>query len=274
MRTNAVATFLTLASCAYGQSSPFGEPKHDALIARMRVAALQYAEELQDFLCTQLTTRTVDQSGSGKRWKLLETQELEVGYIAHKEHYRLVKVNGKTAELEGGVKKGYFAPSGEFGTALLWIFDPKAAAEFQWDHEESSAGKRSCVFHYRVPVTTTTLVMVADADRVRMGHHGFVTADCDSAMVIRTQTETDPASVNRQGREMAIGKRLDVRYGLTTIASKTFLLPQQAIEVAPFGRLLTRVEIRFQNYRKYDSSSNITFDDGTIKPDNSQQVVK
>ena len=61
---------------------------------------------------------------------------------------------------------------------------------------------------------------------------------------------------------------------MTTIASKTFLLPQQAIEVAPFGRLLTRVEIRFQNYRKYDSSSNITFDDGTIKPDNSQQVVK
>jgi hypothetical protein len=40
-----------------------------------------------------------------------------------------------------------------------------------------------------------------------------------------------------------------------------FLLPQQATEIAPFGKTMTKAEMQFRDYRKYDSSSNITFDD-------------
>lgn len=240
----------------------------------MRDAAITYTDRLQDFLCTQLTVRSADQSGTGKHWKPLETQELELGYIAHKEHYRLLKVNGKTTDPGKRVKKGYWTPGGEFGTYLLTIFDPKAAAEFEWDREESAAGKRSCVFRYRVPVATSTFAITADADRVKMGHHGFVTADCDTGTVTRIQIETEPASVMRYGRDVAIGLQLDVRYGLTTIASKEFLLPQQAIEIAPFGKTLTKAKIRFQQYRKYESDSSIAFDDGTIQPGKAPDVIK
>jgi hypothetical protein len=262
-----------------GQGSEPDAAGQKAMIARMRDAAVNYADRLQDFLCTQLTTRSVDTSGSGKHWKVLETQELELGYIAHKEHYRLLKVNGKTTDLEKRVKKGYFTPGGEFGSSLQMIFTPKAAAEFEWDHEESMAGKRSCVFRYRVPVATTTLVINADADHVKMAHHGFVSADCDTGMVARIQIETEPAYVKRIGRKIAIGMQLDVRYGPATIASKEFLLPQQAIEIAPFGKTLTKAEIEFQQYRKYESNSSITFDDGTkpsqtIKPDKPPDVIK
>src|SRR5580700_8473604 len=106
---------------AFGQGTAPDVAGQMAMIARMRDAAINYADRLQDFLCTQLTTRSVDTSGSGKHWKVLETQELELGYIAHKEHYRLLKVNGKTTNLEKRVKKGYFIPGGEFGTSLRKI---------------------------------------------------------------------------------------------------------------------------------------------------------
>jgi hypothetical protein len=245
---------------AYGQGSDAAG--HEALVARMREAAVTYADRLQDFLCTQLTTRSTDGGSSRKHWRLLETRELELGYIAHKEHYRLLKVNGKTTDLEKRIKKGYFIPQGEFGTSLMKIFDPQAAAEFEWDHEEAIDGVRTCVFRYRVPVRTTTLMMHADGDRVKVAHHGYVSADCDAGAVRRIQIETEPASVFRNGRQTAIGMQSDVRYRPTTIASKEFLLPQQAMEIARYSNTLTRVEIQFRQYRKYDSSSNITFDDG------------
>lgn len=250
---------------AQGASAQSGPAEQQAMIARMRGAALNYADSLQDFLCTQTTARSVDHSGTGKHWKLLETQELELGYIGHKEHYRLVKVNGKTTALETRVKRGYWRPGGEFGSSLRFIFEPQAAAEFVWDHEETSAGKRACVFRYRVPLATTTYQIRADLDRVKIGHHGFVTSDCDTGAVTRIQIETEPASVKRHGNDIAIGMQLDLRYTPVRIGSNEFLLPEQALEIAPFGKTLTKAELRFDQYRKYDSSSNITFDDGTGK---------
>jgi hypothetical protein len=259
MRFRTLPLAFALAIPAFGQDGP-----QMALIAKMRDAAAGYADRLQDFLCTQLTARSIDPSGSGKHWKVLETQELELGYIAHKEHYRLLKVNGKTTDLEKRVKKGYFRPGGEFGSSLLKIFDPKAAAVFEWDHEESAAGQRTCVFRYRVPVATTTLIMTADMDHVKMAHHGFVSADCETGMVSRIQIESEPASIFRNGREGAIGVQLDVQYRPASIASKEFLLPQQAVEIARFFDTRTKVEIQFQQYRKYESNSTITFDDGSV----------
>lgn len=245
-----------LASCAAGQAP--SDPA--AFIARMREAAITYSDRLQDFLCTQSMKRSTDNGSSSKHWKVLETQELELGYIAHKEHYRLLKVNGKTTDLEKRIHKGYFRPSGEFGTSLTRIFDPKAAAEFEWDHEENNDGVHSCVFRYRVPLATSTLIMASEEDRVKMAHHGFVSADCEAGAITRIQIETEPASVVRDWRDLAIGVQIDVSYRPTTIADKEFLLPQRAIETARFGNTLTKVEIEFTQYRKYDSSSNITFD--------------
>ena len=252
--------FVLLAQSA--STAPPAGIDRSALIARMRDAALNYADRLQDFLCTELTTRTADTSGTGKHWKRLETQELELGYIAHKEHSRLLKVNGKDRDPEKAVKKGYWNPGGEFGSSLLHIFAPKVAAQFDWDHEESSAGVRSCVFRYRIPVATSDYIIHADLDDVKMAHHGFVTADCETGAVMRIQMETEPASVKRGNQDIAIGMQLDLRYAPTRIGGNEFLLPQQAVETAPFGRILTKVEMQFRDYRKYDSSSNITFDDG------------
>ncbi len=44
------------------------------------------------------------------------------------------------------------------------------------------------------------------------------------------------------------------------IGEREFLLPQNAEEIVRFGNSLTKVEIQFQQYRKYESNSTVTFD--------------
>ena len=122
-------------------------------------------------------------------------------------------MNGKATDPEKRVRHGYWKPGGEFGTSLGWIFDPKAEVQFVWDREESSAGVRSCVFRYRVPATTSTYTIQADADHVTMALHGSVTADWDTGAVTHVVMETEPASVKRGTMDVAIGMQLDLRYG-------------------------------------------------------------
>ncbi len=232
----------------------------------MREAALTYADRLQDFICTQITTRSADKSGTGKHWKLLEVQEVELSYVAHKENYVLLKVNGRSENIDKGIQPGYFRPGGEFGTALKSIFDSKADAEFNWDHEEPDGGQRLCVFRYRVPQATSMRGLQVDSDKVVFAYHGFVYANCESGAVMRIQIETEPAAVTRKGRRLAVGTQLDLRYRPTAIGTKEFLLPQSAEEVSRFGQTLTRAEIQFQKYQKFQADSKIIFDQEGQKP--------
>ena len=118
---------------------------HEAAISRTRQAALAYGDRLQDFTCVQTTARSIGRSVDGPRWKPLENQEFELNYVDHREHYKLLKVNGETTDLQKRITPGYFKGYGQFGSALLNIFDPKTNAGFEWDHRRiRPRGKRLC----------------------------------------------------------------------------------------------------------------------------------
>jgi hypothetical protein len=273
VRIRSLSVSLALTFCAYGQTPAPDAAGQMALIAKMRDAALNYESRLQDFICTQLTTRTTtttqegqrenggerENGGQVQRWKLLETQEVELSYVAHKENPRLLKVNGDSKNPEKKIKKNHYRPTGQFGTALLWIFNPKVSAEFQWDRSEMLDGKRLCVFRYRVPQATTSITMFVNKNSVKLGHHGFVSADCDTGDAMRIQIETDPATVKMFGRQVPVGTKLDVRYAWTKIGDDQFLLPQEAVETGLYNDRRTKAETKFEQYRKYKSSSTITF---------------
>jgi hypothetical protein len=191
---------------------------------------------------------------------------MELTYVDHHEQYKLLKVNGETTDLQKRIKSGYFKGFGQFGSSLQNIFDPKANAKFEWDHAEARSGGGTCVFHYRVPQSTSAIVITADLDKVRVGHHGMVWANCESGGVTRFLTETDPAEVRRAGRRVPLGFRLEVGYGLVTIGVLEFLLPQSAVQTALFYKTWTKAEIQFQRYRKYDANSTIKFDEGEVRP--------
>ena len=151
-----------------------GAAAHEAAISRIREAALAYGERLQNFTCVQTTARSIGPSIDGPRWKPLETQELALNYVDHREHYKLLKVNGETTDLQKRIKAGYFTGYGQFGSALLNILDPKTNARFEWDHDESGPAGDVCVFHYQVPESGSRIVLTADKDQVKVGHHGTV----------------------------------------------------------------------------------------------------
>src|ERR1700676_1142794 len=108
-----LAGMLALAS---GQTPESDAAARNAILTRMKDAAVNYADRLQDFLCVERIKRSKEDSGPFKHWQALDTQEREVGYISHQEHYRVLSVNGKPPAAEK-IKPGYFLPSGEFGAA-------------------------------------------------------------------------------------------------------------------------------------------------------------
>jgi hypothetical protein len=252
-----------LVLCAAGQSSAPDVVAQEAIISRARKAALEYSDRLQNFTCIQTTARSIGPSPTGPRWKPLETRELELNYVDHREHYRLLKVNGETTNLEKRIKGGYFKGYGQFGSALQNIFAVQANARFEWDHGESG----TCVLRYRVDRSSSTIVITADLDKVRLGHRGMVWANCESGAVTRFVTETDQGEVRRAGRRVPLGYRLDVVYSPTTIGSTEYLLPESAVQTALFYKTWTRAEIQFRQYRKYDASSSIKFEEGKVLPE-------
>ena len=255
MKCRLAGAILVFGIVAHGQTRD-----SDQVLSRMKEAARVYADRLQDFVCTQLQKRSTGASPTGTHWKLLETQESVLEYVNHKEHYSVLKVNGETLDPEKRIKRGHFIPGGEFATMLRKIFDPKAEAAFEWDHDETSGATHVCIFRYNVPQATSTLVMHADADNVQLGHHGMVWADCDTGAVTRFRIESDVKEVIRGKTHVPLQHRMEVLYAPATIGSQEFLLPQSVDESVLFYKTWTRVEIQFREYRKYDANSVIRFD--------------
>jgi hypothetical protein len=247
-----------LVVCAGGQSNAPDAAAQEAMISRMRQAALEYGDRLQNFTCVQTQARSIGPSPTGTKWKTLETQEQELNYVDHREHYRVLRVNGETTNLEKRIKRGYFQGHGEFGSALQNIFLPQSNAAFEWDHAEAG----SCVFRYRVAQASSLVVITADLDKVKLGHHGMVWTDCDTGAVTRLLTETDEGEVRRAGRRVGLGYRLEVIYSPTAIGAAEFLLPQSAVRTALFYKTWTKAEIQFRQYRKYDANSTVKFEEG------------
>jgi len=233
------------------------------MVSRMREAALSYSDQLQDFVCTRIVGRSTGSSPAGTKWKPLEVQESELDYIDHKEHYKLLKVNGDTTDLEKRIKPGYFVQGREFGTALQRIFSPKVKAEFEWDHAEAQSGGDSCVFRYHVAEADSDWGLSVNGRKLHPGHHGFVWAACATGAVTRFRIETEPAEVTIHLVHVPIAEQLEVRYSVTRIGDKEFLLPQSAVDLALYYKTWTKAEIRFQQYRKYDANSSLKFDEPT-----------
>jgi hypothetical protein len=238
---------------------------HAALIPLMRQFAYSYTESLRDFLCTKITTRSGDRSGGGTRWKPLDVQEAEIGYVDHQETETLKKVNGQSARLK--ITQGYFIPGGEFGESLLEIFAGGVHAQFTFDHQEAAGAQQLCVFRYRVALETSRWGMTDGSQSVTFAHHGMVYADCSTGAVMRLHMESEPAEMHRLGFHFPVGLRLDVSYRPTPIAGREFLLPSTAEAISWYGTDWTRAEMQFQNYRKFEATSRIVIPDRQEAPD-------
>ncbi|MGH9666113.1 MAG: hypothetical protein ACRD9L_16940, partial [Bryobacteraceae bacterium] len=92
--------------------------------------ALNYNKTLPDYICTQVTRRYVDPRGRG--FIPIDTIVEKLTYFEHKEDYKVVLVNSTPTEVKHE-QLGGASSSGEFGTMLNDIFDPKSKTTFDWE---------------------------------------------------------------------------------------------------------------------------------------------
>jgi len=230
-----------------------------AVLEKMRQYAATYTERLQDFTCTQIMTRSGAKAEPKPKWKTLEIQEIELNFVGHREHYRLLKVNGDSKNPEKKVKNGYTRTSGEFGSMMRAVFDPKSKAEFEWDHQAPGDRRNVCVYRYRVDRENSSMGLRTETRREVLAYGGAVDADCSTGQILRIESESEP---DRTGFLI----RTAIRYGPVMIADREFVLPVRVENVSGFDRTLTRAEIRFENYRKYNADTSVKFEDEVPEP--------
>ena len=111
-----------------------------AIIDEVREYALNYSKSLPNFLSTQVVRRY--QAGApGSRyaarysepsWQQVDLLTLRLSYFEQKEEYKLIMHNNSPTT-QDYKSVGGATSTGEFGSLLREIFEPRTHARFEWD---------------------------------------------------------------------------------------------------------------------------------------------
>src|SRR5712692_2926318 len=90
---------LVLVLSAYGQPAAPDPAQQKAILVRIQEAALNYADRLQDFICTQFTVRSAGQSGTLTR--------VEIGFRQYRRYSTdsTIKFSGEESPLPNPPKR-------------------------------------------------------------------------------------------------------------------------------------------------------------------------
>jgi hypothetical protein len=225
------------------------------MLARITQGALRYQGEVPDFLCQERITRSEANAKTPERWKQLDTLEEELGFVGGHESHTLLRINGKRTsvsheELDGMRSDGLL----QFVMVPGWIFAPRSNTRFDWSRWDISAGRRVAVFAFQVPPSILTHPLANQSQSFLVGYHGLIYADPASGDMARLEAQMD-APKDFPFQEDAF----EIDYGQVEIAGQRFLLPVSSVGWVREGKLLTRNEIEFGEYRKYGADATVTF---------------
>ena len=87
------------------------------------------------------------------------------------------------------------------------------------------------------------------------GYRGLVYADADTGLITRMTLNAEgiPADYPIQKIEQVLD------YDFTKIGASEFMLPLKSVVKSRSGKILTKNELEFRNYRKFGTESVITF---------------
>lgn len=220
------------------------------LLADAQERALHYVDSLPNFMCIEVTHRSVDRGGNGV-WKLRDTIHELLRYRDKSESRTMLEVNGKTDQRDREGMKGTFS-SGELGGVLHAVFIEKAKTEFAWKETDSLGTGTVQVFDYRVAQPNSVFSVVGFNNRqIIVGFHGQVFIDSATRSIRRVTLIADnlPKQFPTHYTSMAVD------YDYVAINAHDYLMPVSAELRLQQGRheaVLNTME--FRNYRRYGSS--------------------
>jgi VWFA-related protein len=223
------------------------------LIADSRDRSLHYMESLPNFMCIEVTNRSIDSTGSG-RWKLRDNISELLRYKDKTETRTMLEVNGKTDSTDREAMKGTFS-SGELGGVLRAVFADKANADFQWRETDALGTGTVQVFDYHVDQKNSEFAVVGMNNKeVMVGFHGQVFIDPVAHNVRRITLIADDMPKDFPTHYTSIA----VDYDYVLINTHDYLMPISAQLRLQQGRHeAVQNSIEFRNYRRFGSSMRI-----------------
>lgn len=241
------------------QIPPPSAMEQAAILDAIREKAINYSNNLPNFLCTQVTRRNADSTGTGDHWRLVDTIQEHLSFFDHHEKYVVVAVNGSMVSNRDHEKLGGATSEGEFGSMLYDIFNPSTETDFQWERWTTWHGRRTYVFSYAVSRARSRYdIYHGPSDRhVISAYRGSVYADVETKNVMRIRMECVDLPPDFPIQEVS----QDLQYDMAKIADQEFLLPMKSELRSREGRYLVDNVISYHLYRKFTTDEKITFDD-------------
>lgn len=255
MRPLCAALLLVLPLCAQPERAPDANAQA-SMIARITEHSLHSQDQLPDFICTQLTTRSEDKTGKGTRYKKADTLEVEFSFVGRQPRWKLLKINEKaTRRSYEQLQNGFLSDSIlQFFSLPDSIFGENVRTQFAWNRWDQIDGRRMEVFSLRVLARNSQLSFTNNYGSTVVGFHGLMYADPATQTVMRLELKMDlPADF--PARESSI----DVDYGTVTIAEHQFLLPVKATARLRSPTAIAKNETEVVRYQKYAADTSVTF---------------
>lgn len=228
----------------------------NALIEDARKQAVNYAESLPNFLCVEVTNRSIDISGTGD-WRHRDTIAELLRYEDKKETRTTLEVNGEATNANRDqmlVDSSAFS-GGELGGVLKAIFDPKAQAEFKWKETDALGNGTVQVFGYHVLFDNSEFFITGSNNReIKVAFHGMVFIDTATHSVRRVTliAQDIPKEFPTHSTAMAVD------YDYVLINTHDYLVPvgaEVSLQQGKHEGVMNTME--FRNYRRFGSNLRI-----------------
>jgi VWFA-related protein len=235
-----------------------------AILADARQFAMEYKSLLPNFVCTQITNRSVDLTGS-MEWKHKDKLTERLTYVNHEENRILLEVDTNGIKSHTGTEgtRGLLS-AGEFGVVLSGLFRPESKTDFTWKKTGVLGDETVQEFDYRVARENSTLnLRISANDVVTVGYHGQVFIESVTRRVRRvTQVADDvPKTIPIHATSVSVD------YDYIVINKHDYLLPVGAEILLRKGRRETDLnEIEFRNFRRFGSNVRILDPTSTVTP--------
>lgn len=235
-------------------------PPTDDIIRDARDEAYAFSDSLPNFLVQQVTTRYTG-SRAGNNWRPLDIVTADVASVNGQEEYRNIRVNGRP----GDPKQSGAWSTGEFQVTLNDVLSLRTFAHFTLRGEERIANRTAWVFDLSVEQPNSHWQLIPEhGDGYFTAYRGAIWVDKEAQRVLRIEQRAVELP-----RNFAYDKCESILvYGYVNIDGKSYLLPIESENIAcqTGTNSCDRNVIEFQNYRKFSSDSNVSFNQYAESP--------
>ena len=196
------------------------------LVQRTKDWAATFTNGLPNYVCSQMTTRYVEQS-KATGWEPLDVITAKVVYEDGKESYKEITVGGKRTN-KSMLQLGGTTSTGEFASTLHSLFSDASQAEFKLYETTTVSGAPAKVYDFQVALPNSDWFINVGGQSLRPAYSGSVWIDPKTAQVRRIEMQADniPKDFPVDSMEWAVD------YDTVHLGTATFLLPVHAANLA------------------------------------------